>query len=260
MTRRIDTTESQLAEIAPQRTELATVPATPEAMLQTAMASNMDPASMEKFYALFERMKAAQAKAEFHKALTAFKEECPPIPRSTVNAFFKKVDRDGVERPTMYASLEDIAGTIKPHLAKHGLSTRWGDSSVKDGMLTLSCIVSHVGGHSESSACVMPVESKAGSSPQQKYGVAETYAMRRSLARALGLTDCEEDTDGNGSGDSGETVTADMAANLEAAVLSVNGDAKKFLQLLKAERFIDIPLSKYGYALAKIEEKRKGGK
>jgi hypothetical protein len=215
---------------------------------------------MEKFYALFERMKAAQAKQQFSEAMSAFKAACPPVQRRTLNPQFKTVDRAGVSKTRTFASLEDIAATVRDPLGEHGLSYRWTDSKVDAGMLTLNCEVRHVGGHSESSSVTLPIDSKAGCSEQQKFGIVMTYAQRYSLIQALGLTSCDEDEDGNEPADTGETVTADMAANLEAAVLSVNGDAKKFLQLLKAERFIDIPLSKYGYALAKIEEKRKGGK
>ena len=238
---------------------LATVPATPESMLQSAIEAKMDPAAMAGLYDLFRTMKADQAKAAFTVAFSAFKSECPPVMRRTENPQFK-VSRNGVSSARMFASLEDIAATVTPVLGRHGLSFRWGDAVVKDNTLTLSCIVSHIGGHSESSSVTMPLESSAGCSQQQKYGIADTYAQRYSLVRALGLTTCDEDTDGNGGGDSGEPITAEQAANLEMAVENVGGDRAKFLKMLGADTFAAIPLSKYRQAVAAIAKKREAQK
>lgn len=257
MTRTIDTSVSQLAEI-PKQT-LATVPATPESMLEAAIAAKMDPAAMKDFYELFRSMKADQARAAFHKAFAAFKAECPQVPRRSINNFFKKVDRDGVQRASTYASIEDIEGHCKPYLAKHGLSTRWGDVVVGDGFLSVCCIVSHEAGHSESSSATMPIEANNKNSPQHVFGSAETYAMRRSLARALGVSDCD-DTDGNSGGEPEPVITAHQAANLEMAVDDVGGDKPKFLQWLGVTKFSEIPVSRYETALKSIEKKRKGAK
>ena len=239
--------------------ELATVPATPETMLQSAIDAKMDPASMEKFYDLFDRMKKDQAKAAHAEAMARFKALCPPIPRRTPNPQFKQVDRDGVSRPRMFASLEDIGSVIQKPLSECGLSFRFGEAKVTDGYLSMPCIIAHAAGHSESSSIPMPVESKAGCSDQQKFGIAQTYAMRYSLVAALGLTTTDVDEDGNDPG-AGEVVTAEQAANLDAAVAGVGGDPAKFLKMLGVEKYADIPLSRYGQALAAIEKKRKGAK
>lgn len=240
--------------------ELATVPATPESILQQAIAAKMDPTSMEKLYDLFRQMKADAARAAFSQAMSRFKSTCPAIPRRTPNPQFKAVDRNGVSRVRMFASLEDIGHTVRAPLAECGLSYRWGDAKIDAGVLTVPCIISHEGGHSESSSVPIVTESKAGCSDQQKFGIAQTYAMRYSLIAALGLTTCDEDDDGNMPADAGETITEEQAANLELAVQGVGGDVKRFLKMLGVEKFTLIPLSKYGPALAAVDKKRREAK
>ena len=236
--------------------------ATPEALLSQAIEAKLDPAAMAEFYGLYRQMKADQARASFADALSAFKADCPPIPRRTPNNQFKKVDRNGVSGPSMFASLKDIDATIRGPLGKHGLSTRWTGAEIKDGILSLTCEVTHRDGHHESSRVQFPLESKAGCSEQQRYGIVMTYAQRYSLIQALGLTTCDEDTDGNLPGEPAASgpITAEQAANLELAVENVKGDKARFLKRFGADTFAAFPRAKYGDALVAIQEKREKGK
>lgn len=239
-------------------TETRAIEATPESILQRAIDAKLEPASMEKFYALYQQMKADQARAAFAQAFSRFKSICPPVPRATPNPQFK-VERNGVRRDRMFASLEDIERTVRDPLGECGLSYRWTDAKIADGMLALSCEVAHTAGHSVESTVFLPVDSKAGCSEQQKFGIVMSYAQRYSLIQALGLTSCDVDEDGNMPGDAGDTISEEQASNLELAVENVSGDVKKFLAALGVEKFTLIPLSKYGKALELIERKR-GGK
>ena len=258
----IDRTESQVPP-----NELVPLPKSPPheepsiaSIIAQGVQEKMPVETMQKLMELYERMNAVSARKQFTEAMSGFRAECPPIPRRTENTQFS-VTRNGVKSNRKYASLEDIEATIREPLGKHGLSFRWGDMTVTGTTMTLACIVSHVGGHSESSSVAMPVESRAGCSEQQKYGAAMTYAQRFSLIQALGLTSCDEDTDGN---ENPEKITESQAANLQAALDSLSGDAKKrattlagFLKFMDVERLSDIRLSRYGEAVAAIEKKRK---
>lgn len=151
---------------------------------------------LERLMALDERMSARRAAQEFAEAMARFKDTCPAVPRRTENEQFK-VTRNGMKVSRRYATLEDTEATVRGPLGQCGLSFRWGDSKLEGGVLTLACIVSHVGGHSVSSSVSLPVESRAGCSEAQKYGAVMTYAQRYSLIQALGLTTCDDDVDGN---------------------------------------------------------------
>lgn len=231
-------------------------PAEPTIMeiVASAVQSGRPPAELKELFELVKSMKAAQAKAEFAAAFARFKSICPPVERRTPNPQFK-VDVNGVRRDRMFASLDDIERTVRVPLGECGLSFRWSEAKLTDGMLSLSCIVSHSGGHSEASSVLLPVESKAGCSEQQKFGIVMTYAQRYSLVQALGLTTCDVDEDGNNPG-GGETITPEQAANLELAVENVGGNRADFLAFFGAASFEAFPASKYAKALQAIEKKR----
>lgn len=240
------------ADDAPRMLATQEVPIS--AILANAVERGADIAVLERLVSLHERVLASKAREAFHVAMAAFKADCPPIPRRTENSQFK-VTLNGVARPRKYAALEDIAATISGPLGKNGLSFRWGDAKIEGGTMTLSCIVSHVGGHSESSSVQMPIESSAGASIQQKHGIADTYAQRYSLIRVLGLTTCDEDDDGNAA--PAPKVSEEQVANLDAALVSVGVDRKRFLAWLRVETLADIPAARYAECMAKIESKRK---
>ncbi len=168
---------------------------------------------LERLVALDERMSKRRAEQEFSEALMRFKSSCPAIPRRTENSQFS-VTRNGMKVARRYATLEDIEATVRGPLGQCGLSFRWGDSKMEGATMTLACIVSHVGGHSVSSSVTLPVESRAGCSEAQKYGAVMTYAQRYSLIQALGLTTCDEDTDGATDVDDSAKVSPDQVLTL----------------------------------------------
>lgn len=265
----IDRSETQVDEpaVLARRTteELLHPPKQPapsiESIIQLAIERGTTPEQLEKLLALQERAMALRAEQQFNTAFAAFKAECPPVPRRTPNNFFTKVNRDGVKVPTMYASLEDIAATVSGPLSRHGLSYRWGDATIEGGILSIPCIISHVGGHSSSAIGRMPLENNAGCSPQQKYAIAETYAMRRSQARALGLSTCDEDNDGNAPpAEPAASIDASQAANLKAALEEVKANIPKFLDAFQIKRLEDLPAARAKEAFDAIERKRRGAK
>jgi len=165
-------------------------------LLHLAIEKGVPVETLAKLVELHERMAAREAARAFADAMARFKTTCPPIPRRSENAQFS-VTRNGVKVVRRYASLDDIEATIRKPATDCGLSFRWGDARVENGSLTMACVVSHVGGHSESSAVTLPLESRAGCSEAQKFGAVMTYAQRYSLVHAFGLTSCDEDSDGN---------------------------------------------------------------
>lgn len=226
------------------------------AILDRAVEKGIAVEAIERLMDLVERTRASQARAAFHEAMARFKETCPPVPRRTENSQFK-VTKNGTQKPRNYASLEDIAATINKPAAECGLSYRWGSAKIDAGQLTISCIVSHLSGHSESSEATLPVESRAGCSDQQKMGTAMTYAQRYSLISAFGLTSCDEDDDGEDIAVPKETITESQAADLASMIQETKSDLKKFLDLYGVQKIADLPAVNYGAAVRLLEGKRR---
>ncbi len=259
MTRVIDRSETQTepsrALVKPEQNGALVPIAAPsmESIIAAAVDKGTPPESLEKLLAVFERMTAIKSKQAFDEAMSAFKADCPAVPRRTENGQFK-VTRNGVAVNRRYAALEDIESTIRGPLGRHGLSFRWGATKVDAGILSMACIVSHAGGHSESSSVQLPIDSKAGCSDQQKMGAAMTYAQRYSLIQALGLTSCDDDADG---AEPEKPVTAEQAANLQHLIDETNSDKGRFLAAFDAESLDTFPSSKFSEAIAAFEKKRR---
>jgi hypothetical protein len=248
---------TDLQRIDPPAGQLATTQPTPMSIIAAAVQSGMPVETLSKLMELSQRMDADNARKAFANAKARFGAMCPPVQRRTENAQFK-VTRDGRQVNRMYASLDDIAATIRKPLAECGLSYRWSDAVVEPGKLTLSCVVSHELGHSESSSATLPTESKAGCSEAQKVGAILTYAQRYSLINALGLTSCDEDNDGNDEAPAERISESDLLA-LEVALDDAKADVSKFRQFMGVERLADIPASRVRAAFDAIAAKRKAG-
>lgn len=242
------------------QTPLAMIPASETTevgqLIRLAYEKDRDPGEL---MAVYREALAMKAKREFAEALAHFRGECPPVKRRTPNNQFS-VTVDGVKKPRMYASLDDVQSTIDPVLGRLGLSYRWGDAKIENGMMTVACILSHVGGHSEQSAVTVPTESSAGASPAQKWMSAGTYARRYSLVAVTGIKGCEEDDDGQGSGGDtaiDEKISAADARSINDALIEVNANKAAFLKLFGVIGLSDLRQSQLPRVWEAIEKKRK---
>lgn len=206
-------TESKALVAKAPRTELDTI-------LTLAVERNVSPEALEKIVALRERMEDRAAAAEFNRALTAFQEECPLIPRNS-KAFI--THNSGGEHDYRYAELDTIATVIRPFLVKHGFSYTW-DSKVANSLLEVTCCLWHIAGHVRRATFTCPTDSKLPQSGAQKAAGALTYGKRQSLVAVLGLTMTDPDDDAAPE----ERITEQQAMEIEDLIQSTKSDRARF--------------------------------
>jgi hypothetical protein len=178
-------------------------------LLFMAVEKGTPVAELKELVALHEHMSKRQAHQEFSQAMATFQAECRAIKRSSTA---KVTTKTGGTYEFTYAELDEIARTINPILAKYGLSYSW-DSKVERESLTCICTVRHINGHSETSSLTLPIENPSAMNPQQKVGAALTFAQRRTLSAALGLTTTDASPDTK---DADPTpITDDQATHVE---------------------------------------------
>lgn len=222
-------------------------------LLSLAIDRNVPVETIEKLVALHERMADRSAAMEFAEAMTAFRTECPPITKTQENSQFQ-VTRSGVKRNARFAPLEEIDRVARPVAARHGLTWTW-DTRIEGELMHVSCRVAHVGGHSVVTNVSMPFESKAGSSPQQKFGSAQSYGMRYSLIAAMGITTADEDVDGQGA--QGESISDAQLADIMDLIEEVKPNLPNFLRYMGVEKVEDIRAGDFRKATAALVEKRR---
>ena len=107
---------------------------------RVALDSNADVSKLEKMIELQERVMANQAKQHFDQAMLNFQIKKPVI------------EKNAVANKTKYAKLPNIQAAIDPVLREYGLFTRWYTTATQSGKTRVTCIVTHIGGHSETSS------------------------------------------------------------------------------------------------------------
>jgi len=216
-------------------------------LLHKALDKDATVETLERLVALEERISMRRAAMEFADALAKFQKDCPPVPKKSKADF----SAAGSRVRYSYAELADIAKHIAPYLHPVGLSYTW-DSTHDESSMTTVCTLRHVNGHSTSSTFSAPLESRAGMSPQQKYGSAGSYGRRQSLVQVLGLTTCDPDDDAP----STETISESEAADLRALAVEVGADEKKFLVYMGVGKYEDIRAVDHRKAVVALEAKR----
>lgn len=241
------------AAIEVQRTQpLAT---TAVDQLERLLARGNSPDEIGKILDVFERMQKMEAEKAFNVAFAQFQQDCPPINKGTPVSY---VTGSGNRMEYNYASLQQVDEIALPHLNRNGLSRRFGDMTVKEGMLTVSCILSHVQGHCISAIGTYPVESTTKVSAQQKFGMAETYAKRRAFANVAGLRLSDPDTDGNEPNtEPGELITDSQKKALMTLIADTQSDEAKFCKYMGVDDVAYIQAIHYAKAENALRKKLK---
>lgn len=225
--------------------------ASPMQMLAQAVERGMAPEVIEKLMNLAERWDTANARKMFDEAMANAKAEIPTITKNREVDFTSQKGRTNYK----YEDLGEIAKTIGPILAKHGLSYRYRVTSAVNEPVTVTCIVTHKAGHFEETTLCAGRDESGNKNSIQAIGSTLTYLQRMTLKAALGLA-VSNDDDGKSS-EAGAAITEDQLSQLIALADEVGADKAKFCQYMKTESFAAIPASQFKRACDALNAKRK---
>ncbi|MFN7609207.1 MAG: ERF family protein [Ralstonia sp.] len=215
-----------------------------------ATEAGLDPDKAERMFALWERVKASEAKAAWIAAMSAAQPELPAIVKHGKNK--------GTN--SSYALWEDVNRNIVPILAKHGLTLTFR-TSVSDKMANVTAVVSHVAGHAEETTVPQPIEVvNRAMNNNQAVASAISYGKRAAGGAILNLTYIGEDDDGNKAA-SGGRISADDAQALRDKMAACGLSEERFCTRLNVSAVDDLPASRYDEAERRIMDfaRAKGG-
>lgn len=174
--------------------KLEVVPAVSSYMgfIEAAINKGADIVTLERLMDLQERHEATIAKREFNIAMSQFQSELPVIEKLGVVDY----QPQGKARTYYtYAKLEDIAHKIKAPLKSAGLAYRFTQEQSQNGVITVTCIVTHSGGHSETSSLSSSPDSSGGKDGIKAIASAVQYLRRYTVTGLLGIVVGGEDNE-----------------------------------------------------------------
>lgn len=222
-------------------------PVTPMELLQIATEKGADVDQLTKLMDLQDRWNAAQAKTAYNVAMSAFRAECPII------------DRTKTSHTGKYAGLGETLKQINSLLSKHQLVPSWKqDQQAENSYITVTCFVTHVDGHFETSTLSAPPDESGKKNNIQAIASTDSYLRRYTLYSVLGLASMEDDNDGNLPDQRiSDEAAAELTALADQAGVDPSGASYsiKICQYFKVDSIPDIPGSQYYNAKTMLEKK-----
>jgi len=162
-------------------------------MIKMIVEQKGDLAQLEKFMDLTERWDKEQARKAFINAMNNFKQNPPEILKDKDVSF-----DDGKTVKYTYADLSQVNNKIGEALSTEGLSHRW-EVETKEKSISVTCIITHILGHSERVTMEGPVDTSGGKNSIQAVGSTTHYLQRYTLLSATGCAVKGGDDDGKAS-------------------------------------------------------------
>jgi len=175
--------EKQIAEVQANNV-IPMVDGRPD-LLAYAIQQGSSIETIEKMMDLKERNDRYESERQFVEAMNKFRSICPTVEKTKKGHNSK------------YAGLAESIEQIKDAESECGLSHRWTTGKDTDGLVLVTCIVSHTGGHSESTTLSGDPDTSGSKNSIQAVGSTVSYLQRYTLFATLGIAAGDEDTDGN---------------------------------------------------------------
>ena len=240
--------ESVPANVAPMTSQA-------DRLVEMAIQSGADIERLDKLLDLKERYDREEARKQFTAALADFKSEDVQIVKDKGVGYTNK---DGSFTGYKHATLGNVVGTAVPHMSKHGLSHRWNVVQTQ-GSITVTCILTHKGGHSEEVSMFAAPDDTGKKNSIQQVASTVTYLERYTFLSITGLA-VEDQMDDDGKGAEPEVIdliTEDQANEIDAMIRDNELDMDTFLRWIatsmKAATIEDIPASRFDGVIKKIK-------
>lgn len=214
-------------------------------LLSAALARGADGEMLERLIGFHERSQAHEARKAFERALSAAKAKIPVITKNRQALLGRQ--------PYRHEDLAEIARTITPILARHGLSYRFR-SQCTGALVTVVCVISHRDGHSEENSLSASPDESGEKNSIQAIGSTLTYLQRMTLKAALGLAAADDD-DGQAAGTS-SAISRQQARELLDLIEEVGADKAALLQFFQIKGVTDLPAARFRQALTMLNSRR----
>lgn len=171
----------------------------PSVLLALAISKDIGIEGIERLMELQVKYDALQAKKSYTKAITAFKKNPPEILQDKTVSY---ENRDKSITSYKHVSLGKLVEVLTPALSEYDISVGWKTEQA-NGHIKVTCNVTHIDGHTESSWLEAGPDGSGGKNSIQAVGSTVKYLKRYTLKSIIGIEDKEDydDDDGKAAGD-----------------------------------------------------------
>jgi hypothetical protein len=252
MEKTVTTVENEVEAIKPTSVQPYT-PQPPSTMIELALTSGADLDKIEKLIELQERWERNEAKKAYHLAMSAFKANPPEILKAVHVSFKSK--KTGQLTEYDHPDLADVAEKVSKAMSTHGLHASWSTAQHEGGQIEVTCTITHVLGHSESTSLKASADQSGGKNNIQALGSTISYLERYTLLAKTGLAAKGIDDDGAASEPTG--ITEEQVLTIESQMAEVNADEKAFLKYLGVKGLDELDAIGYKKAIQALNDKAK---
>ena len=207
-----------------------------------------DPATslekLDRLVAIEERVAARSARVAFTRALCALQGVLPVV------AERGEILGRGGKLQSRYALWEDLSEEIRPLLTRHGFTLSFRTEAGADH-ICVTAVLSHRGGHCETTSLRLPVDMTGGKNAVQGFGSSTSYGKRYTAQALLNLTSGGEDDDGAAGGTA--RVGADDLADVRARLAAAGADEGRLAAYLGIPSLEDLAMDRLEAARAAIQ-------
>lgn len=236
-------------------TQPENLPGSPMQLLQEAVHNKLDPSIIKDMMDLRDRWEASEARKAYMEAVAAFKANPPKVYKDRLNKQYG----------SKYTSLANLVNTVNASLSQFGLNARW-DCKQEQNIITVTCILSHVQGHSENVSLSGPPDSSGAKNDLQKIKSTITYLKLATFELVTGVASEEGNADDDGNGAGLPRITAEQVSNLQALIDEIGKDPEEraalkaqFLKYRQVDNLEDIAAQAYLDCVRGLETRRKSG-
>ncbi len=160
-----------------------------------------DPATgvetLERLFALQERVMAASAKQQFTAAKIAMRPELPEVTMKGHIVIRDKNDPNKIIQDTPHSRLEDLQEAVMPVLTEHGFDLKFKNGLAPDGKVRVTTILVHIGGHEDETHFDLLHDGSGSKNSVQAVGSSTKYGMRYGIISILNIKVIGGDDDGS---------------------------------------------------------------
>jgi hypothetical protein len=214
--------------------------------INLAIETKADLPTIEKFMDLRERWEKNEARKAYNEAMTKFKANPPDIDK---NRHVSYTTNSGKKTEYNHADLFNVTDKISSELSKYGLSASWTTAQA-DKTISVTCKISHVQGHFESTTLSSSPDDSGGKNSIQAIGSAVTYLQRYTLLALTGLATREQDNDGQSQV---EYISDKQKSTILDFINAKEIDETKFCEFMGVDSVDKILASYYNKAIAALK-------